>query len=139
MINADVLQGNWRELRGQLKQRWAALSDDDLSLVSGNVEELIGRIQKRTGETRQAIEGFLDDLVERGASRMAQLSAAARRRMDDLKDNLNEGWHEAEELAQERVERARAAVRYKPIGSLTSAFTVGLVIGLLVGLTLKPR
>jgi uncharacterized protein YjbJ (UPF0337 family) len=44
---------------GKLKQKWARLTDDDLLFVEGQEHELIGRIQKRTGETREVIERTL--------------------------------------------------------------------------------
>jgi len=50
------IKGDWNITKGKLKQKWASLSDDDLTYAEGKQEELFGRIQKRTGETREAIE-----------------------------------------------------------------------------------
>ena len=50
------IKGDWNITKGKLKQKWAKLTDDDLQFVEGKQEELIGRIQKRTGETREAVE-----------------------------------------------------------------------------------
>ena len=50
------IKGDWNIIKGKLKQKWAKLTDDDLQFVEGKQEELIGRIQKRTGETREAVE-----------------------------------------------------------------------------------
>ncbi|MBC8001608.1 MAG: CsbD family protein [Opitutaceae bacterium] len=50
------IKGDWNITKGKLKQKWAKLTDDDLQFVEGKQEELLGRIQKRTGETREAIE-----------------------------------------------------------------------------------
>jgi uncharacterized protein YjbJ (UPF0337 family) len=60
-MNTDTLKGNWNIAKGKLKQRWADLTDDDLDYVEGKEDELFGRIQKRTGQTRDAIERFLRD------------------------------------------------------------------------------
>lgn len=49
------IKGDWNIAKGKLKQRWARLTDDDLRYIEGREDELIGRIQKRTGETREAI------------------------------------------------------------------------------------
>lgn len=54
-------KGNWNIVKGKLKQKWAKLTDDDLRYEEGQDEELIGRLQKRTGETREAIEKALDE------------------------------------------------------------------------------
>lgn len=50
------IKGDWNITKGKLKQKWASLTDDDLQYAEGKQEELFGRIQKRTGETREAIE-----------------------------------------------------------------------------------
>ena len=50
------IKGDWNIIKGKLKQKWAALTDDDLQYAEGRQDELIGRIQKRTGETREAVE-----------------------------------------------------------------------------------
>jgi uncharacterized protein YjbJ (UPF0337 family) len=50
------IKGDWNITKGKLRQKWATLTDNDLRYVQGQGEELLGRIQKRTGETREAIE-----------------------------------------------------------------------------------
>ena len=55
-MNTLEIKGDWNIAKGKLKQKWAKLTDDDLQYVEGKQEELVGRIQKRTGETREAVE-----------------------------------------------------------------------------------
>jgi uncharacterized protein YjbJ (UPF0337 family) len=55
-MNALAMKGNWNVIKGRLRQRWARLTDDDLVFEEGKMRELIGRIQKRTGATRGAVE-----------------------------------------------------------------------------------
>ena len=50
------LKGNWNIVRGQLKQRYAQLTDDDLVYIEGREDELLGRLQKRAGMTREELE-----------------------------------------------------------------------------------
>ena len=50
------IKGDWNITKGKLKQKWARLTDDDLQFAEGKQDELLGRIQKRTGETREAVE-----------------------------------------------------------------------------------
>jgi uncharacterized protein YjbJ (UPF0337 family) len=50
------IKGDWNITKGKLKQKWAKLTDSDLQYVEGKQEELIGRIQKLTGETREMVE-----------------------------------------------------------------------------------
>lgn len=55
-MNQLEVKGDWKIAKGKLKQKWAKLTDDDLTYVEGQQDELIGRIQKRTGEERTIIE-----------------------------------------------------------------------------------
>jgi uncharacterized protein YjbJ (UPF0337 family) len=55
-MNKIEIKGDWNIIKGKLKQKWAKLTDDDLQYTEGKQEELMGRIQKRTGETREAVE-----------------------------------------------------------------------------------
>lgn len=58
----DKLKGNWNQAKGMLKQRWAELTDDDLLYEEGREDELVGRIQKKTGETKEQINSFIEGL-----------------------------------------------------------------------------
>ena len=49
-------KGTWNVTKGKLKQKWASLTDDDLQYVEGKEDEMLGRIQKRTGKTREEVE-----------------------------------------------------------------------------------
>ena len=55
-MNTHEIKGDLNITKGKLKQKWAKLTDDDLQYTRGNQDELLGRIQKRTGETREAVE-----------------------------------------------------------------------------------
>lgn len=57
------IKGDWNIIKGNLKQKWATLTEDDLQYKEGQQEELLGRIQKRTGATKEAIvEAFKTEL-----------------------------------------------------------------------------
>lgn len=60
-MNKLQFKGDWNIIKGKLTQKWANLTDDDLQYAEGKKDELIGRIQKRTGETREAIEEALKE------------------------------------------------------------------------------
>ena len=49
------IKGNWNIIKGKLKQQYADLTDDDLKYAEGKEDELLGRLQKKTGETREEI------------------------------------------------------------------------------------
>lgn len=49
------MKGNWNELKGKLKQEYAELTDDDLTYAEGKEDELLGKIQNKVGETKEAL------------------------------------------------------------------------------------
>ncbi|MEN6453696.1 MAG: CsbD family protein [Prolixibacteraceae bacterium] len=60
--SSDKMKGNWNIIKGKLKQQYGELTDDDLTYVDGQEDELIGRIQKKTGRTKEEIKEFIDEL-----------------------------------------------------------------------------
>jgi uncharacterized protein YjbJ (UPF0337 family) len=59
-MNWDVIQGKWREFKGQVKQHWAELTNDDLDQIDGRREELVGRLQQRYGYAKDEAEREID-------------------------------------------------------------------------------
>ena len=55
MVNQQTLQGNWNELKGKLREKWGQLTNEDLQVAQGNVDQLIGLIQRKTGEARSGM------------------------------------------------------------------------------------
>jgi len=56
------IKGNWNEIKGRLKQKYAQLTDDDLAFEEGKEDEILGRIQKRTGEAKEDLRDFISRL-----------------------------------------------------------------------------
>jgi uncharacterized protein YjbJ (UPF0337 family) len=56
------IKGNWNEMKGKIKQQWGDLTDDDLSYTEGKEDELVGRIQKKTGKTREEVIDYINSI-----------------------------------------------------------------------------
>jgi uncharacterized protein YjbJ (UPF0337 family) len=63
-MNTLIIKGNWNIAKGKLKRKYAQLTDDDLQYTEGSADELVGRIQKRTGQAREAIEKAVQESFE---------------------------------------------------------------------------
>src|SRR5262245_46625547 len=70
-MNADVMEGKWRQIRGQMKEWWGKLTDDDFDLIAGKRDRLIGKLQERYGWARQEAESEV-------ARRLRELDTATR-------------------------------------------------------------
>lgn len=56
------LKGNWNEVKGKVKQKYADLTDDDLLYEEGKDDELLGRIQKKIGKTKEEVKEWIESL-----------------------------------------------------------------------------
>jgi len=107
--------------------------------ASSAATDLIGRIQQKTGEGREAIEKFLNDLTAHGSSGVSQAAEAARDYAQQAGERLRGGYDQAAEMARQRYEMAQDAVRHNPGQSVAAAFGIGIVVGVVVGLALRSR
>lgn len=65
-MNQDRIQGRWKQIKGKLREGWGRLTDDDLDVVAGRRDQLLGRIQERHGAARDAAEHEVQDSVLHG-------------------------------------------------------------------------
>jgi uncharacterized protein YjbJ (UPF0337 family) len=61
-MNELKIKGTWNEVKGRLKQKYAQLTDDDLTFVEGKEDELIGRLQKRLGREKDELRREIENV-----------------------------------------------------------------------------
>ncbi|MFA5297436.1 MAG: CsbD family protein [Lutibacter sp.] len=61
-MNTTGLKGNWNELKGKLKQKYAKLTDDDLLMIEGKEDETFGKLQAKLGKTKEEIHEIISNL-----------------------------------------------------------------------------
>lgn len=61
-MNNTVIKGNWNELKGKLKQKYADLTDDDLMYAEGKEDELLGKLQVKLGKSKDEVNKLISDL-----------------------------------------------------------------------------
>ena len=64
-MNWSEVEGQWKQLKGQVKSKWSKLTDDDLQNLSGKKDTLIGKLQERYGIMKDEAERQLDDWISR--------------------------------------------------------------------------
>ncbi|SNX60938.1 Uncharacterized conserved protein YjbJ, UPF0337 family [Nitrosomonas ureae] len=62
-MNWDQIKGNWTQIKGKAQQQWGKLTNDDLDIIEGKREELVGRIQERYGIAKEEAEKQVDDFT----------------------------------------------------------------------------
>lgn len=63
-MNRDILEGQWKQIKGKVKQQWGRLTDDELEQMSGTYDELAGLIQERYGYSRDEAVNELDMFLD---------------------------------------------------------------------------
>jgi len=64
-MNKDIIEGNWTELKGKVRQQWADLTDDDVEHMKGTRQELSGLLQKKFGYQQDRVEQEIDKFLKR--------------------------------------------------------------------------
>jgi uncharacterized protein YjbJ (UPF0337 family) len=139
MVNTQELQGSWNRLKGQVKAKWGNLTDDDLQMQGGNFDQIVGKIQQKTGESREAIEEFFNTLTSRGASAISQAAESAGQYAQRAGHEIRDRYQDVSEHLGEGYEQVSRVVRQNPTQSVAAAFGVGLALGVMVGLALRSR
>ena len=73
-MNSDTLSGQWKQLKGAAKVRWAKLTDDDLMSAEGNYDKLVGSIQERYGYARERAEDEVNTWLDSVPSQPARVT-----------------------------------------------------------------
>ncbi|MBP7246044.1 MAG: CsbD family protein [Bacteroidia bacterium] len=61
-MNKTEIKGNWNEIKGKLKQKYADLTDDDLTYAEGKKDEMLGKIQKKIGKSEDELNKIIESL-----------------------------------------------------------------------------
>jgi uncharacterized protein YjbJ (UPF0337 family) len=139
MMNQQTLEGNWNEIKGKIRTHWGQLTDDDLSQFHGEVDRLVGTIQRRTGEGREAIEKYLNELSGAAASTLGQAAENVRAYADRASETAQSGARQAADQIRAGYLGAERLVRDRPGASLAFCFGVGLVAGVLVAMMINSK
>lgn len=144
MVNRQQLEGKWNEVKGKLKEKWGMITDDELTRAEGNVEQLVGMVQRKSGRAKEEVEKFIDDVVngagsayERVAATAKEVASTAREYAGEAGQAIQHGYEQAASTVTAGYKGAEDTVRRNPMESVAVSFGVGLISGVLVGLMLK--
>lgn len=130
MADQMISAGRWNTLKGELKKRWASLTDNDVQQIGGDIDKLVGTVQQKTGETRQNVEqwlkdqGYADTLNSEWGGAAQQAANYAGRVADQLKEY---SWSDITNMLEQNI-----------IVTVAGALLVGFVMGRLSKPTYDP-
>lgn len=139
MISEQTLQGNWHEIKGKLRSKWGELTDDDVMAFNGDVEQLFGTIQRKTGEARESVEQFFEQFNSNGAAAINQVGEKVRAGAQQAADYVQDTAQHAADSVRDGYADVEEMVRQRPAESLAVCFGAGVITGVVVSLLLRWR
>jgi len=76
-MNRDQIEGNWKQLKGKIKEQWGKLTDDDLDVIAGKRDQLVGKLQERYGVTIEEAQKQLESFLN--SSRQKEVAGSVKR------------------------------------------------------------
>ncbi len=137
MVNPQVLQGNWNEVKDEIMTKWGQLTDQDMNSFKGTVAELVGLIQTKTGIAHNVISRELDKIIAGGAALASNAAESVRVVANKTSERLQDGYEQAAYQADEYYQQAESMVKTRPMESIGVVFGAGVAVGVLVGLALR--
>lgn len=137
MLTHEEIAGNWDRIRGRLKRRWGELTDDDLTQAKGTFQELVGRIEQRTGAIRQEIEDEVNEAIREEAGWRDYAKIVAEKQMHEWSQAASEGARRAGQAGSYYQDQLEDLVRRAPTKTLCSAFMIGMAAGVLLALPVR--
>jgi uncharacterized protein YjbJ (UPF0337 family) len=139
MVTWNEIEGSWNQIKGRIQERWSDLTDDELGTARGNVNQIVGTIQKKTGETREAVEKFIEELAANGQSIAGKAAQTASQYAEQATEAARRGYQQASQKVAAGVEHAQDTVRRRPVESLAVAFGAGMIVGVVTAIMMRSR
>jgi uncharacterized protein YjbJ (UPF0337 family) len=139
MLSKERTFGDWNSIVGAVKERFGEFTGDELSRVEGNVEQLVGLIQRKTGQAREQIEAFVEQCRKSGGSTVNKLSEKASEYASMAGDVVRENYDRIATEAERGYEYTARTVSRRPMESVAMALGVGLLAGFAIGLAMISK
>lgn len=73
-MNWDIIESQWKDIKGTLREKWAKFTDDDLELIAGKKDRFVGKLQERYGYAKEQAEKEVDDHINTMGSDKSRLN-----------------------------------------------------------------
>ena len=138
-MSRDSEAGQWEQVTGAIRDRYSQITSEDISRAKGNLLQLIGTIQEKTGESRERIDHFLRSVSERTTEYVNRLYDMTSDYASTAATGLRDSYGRVSSSVSEGVDSAKDSIQRRPMESVLTAFGVGVVAGIVAGLTFGSR
>lgn len=139
MVSQENLAGHWHTIVGAVKEKFGQITGDDLSRVQGNFDQLVGLLERKTGQTKEKIEAFLDDCCSSAGTTYKKAAQAGADLYNQAGEAIDEGYQQLRSQADQGYRYARDAVEKRPMESVAVVAGLGLLAGIAIGVSMASR
>jgi len=139
MVSRDQLMGNWNSIVGSIKEKFGELTKDELARVEGNFEQLVGLVQRKSGQSKEQIASFISDCCESAGTTYSEVANRASHYVDVAGDAIRENYDRVASEAKKGLDYTAQSVGRRPVESLALAIGAGIVAGIMLGLSMSGR
>ncbi len=138
-MNEQTFKGTWNEVKGKIREKWGQLTDDEVNRTGGNLEKVMGMIERKTGESREQIESFLQNAGKEGVALKDRIVNTAQEYASAAAEGSQQYAQQAADLAKTGYDQTRKMVKHRPMESLAVCFGIGLITGVVVAISMRSR
>jgi uncharacterized protein YjbJ (UPF0337 family) len=139
MVTREQMSGNWHAVIGKVKEKYGQITSDDLTKVEGNMDQLLGLIERKAGQTREQAEEFLSSFYDKVEGTFRQASEKGYQACNQASEMLDEGMKQVGQKATEGYEYAKDTVARRPAESLVVAAGLGMLAGIAIGVSIYSK
>ncbi len=129
----DRVEGDWKQMKGKVKERWGRLTDDDLTAISGQRDQLEGKIQERYGYAKSQARREIEDWYRSTESHLADEIETIRTEIQNLTSTVgriaNKQIGRAQVRATEAAREAEAVITRNPLAAIAIAVGIRFMFG----------
>lgn len=149
-MNTHVLEGNWKQLQGNIKEQWGKLTDNDLTQIQGKRDKLEGVLQEKYGysknKAREEVDNYLDELGDQFDGARGRVEGMVEKAQERFHERKDQATHRAREMADEYNQRLEDVVRTRVPGEARQVveeypwlvILAVMLVGILIGVALRP-
>jgi uncharacterized protein YjbJ (UPF0337 family) len=129
-------EGNWKQMKGRVKERWGKLTEDDLTVIDGRRDQLEGMIQERYGYAKERARKEIDEWYRAMESDLAEQIETLRSGIQSLASTVEriaeEQLPHARSKAREVLNEAEDALKRNPLAVVAIVLGLGFLIGVIM-------
>ncbi len=139
MMTREQLMTNWNGIVGSIKEKFGEFTKDELAKVEGNFEQLVGLIQRKTGQSREQISSFVSECCESAGTTYNQVANRASLYVDAAGEIVRDNYDRVATEAKKGMDYTAQNISRRPLESLAIAVGSGILAGIVLGISMTSR